>query len=145
MLASTVLGTIPTWILVALALFVAWRISRGGGGTAVSELSKANEVLTRRVKELGDEVRDLRIENVKLRASTDFKTAIGAELKPITDWAEGHERSDEGRHRQVATLLELHEQRATQRHDAQLKESGRQTAVLEMVADALANLGVKET
>lgn len=88
---STWVGSIPSWALLALAIGVAWRLSRGGGGSAVQELSKANEVLTRRVKELGDEVRDLTILNEQLRARTDF-----------------------------AAVIQSHEERAQQRHDSQL-------------------------
>jgi outer membrane murein-binding lipoprotein Lpp len=66
----------PAWLALAFALAVAWRISRAGGGSAVSELSKANEVLTRRVNELGAEVRDLRAANAELSTRTDFAAVM---------------------------------------------------------------------
>lgn len=90
--SATWVGSLPTWALLALAIAAAWRLSRGGGGSAVSELSKANEVLTHRVQELGGEVRDLKVENERLRQRTDF-----------------------------AAVIATHEERAQQRHDSQLR------------------------
>lgn len=43
-------GSIPTWALLIMGLFVAWRVTKGGGGSAVSELSVANQVLEDRDK-----------------------------------------------------------------------------------------------
>lgn len=79
-----------------LTLAVSWRVSKGGGGSAVTELSKANEVLTHRVKELGDEVRDLRIENAKLKARTDYQAVISE-----------HEKRAQARHEAQLHVLEL--------------------------------------
>lgn len=70
------LQTVASWSTVLVALFIAWRISKGGGGSAVSELSKANEVLEKRIHELGAEVRDLRVENTALKARTDFNAVM---------------------------------------------------------------------
>lgn len=81
MLATTVSTGLYRWLPFVLAAGFAWRLSRGGGGSAVSELSKANEVLTRRVQELGDEVRDLRVENASLKSRTDYQASIG----PLVD------------------------------------------------------------
>lgn len=121
--ASTVLGTLPTWILVVLALTVAWRVTRGGGGSAVSELSKANEVLTNAVHEerekreaLGAEVRDLRAENAALGERTDFAKALAGQAAT----SEGH----------ILTTIAAHETRAIERH-AQL------VVILELVAKKL--------
>jgi len=93
-------GTIPTWLLVLITLAVMWRVTRGGGGSAVSELSKANEILDKKNHDLGAEVRDLRIENEGLKARTDFAVALAEGLKPVIDWTA------------------LHEQRALERHEA---------------------------
>lgn len=101
-------GTLPTWILLAFAIFFAWRITRGGGGSAVQELSAANAVLTRRKDELGAEVRDLREENATLKARTDVALA----LVPVLD------------------AMNAHEDRAAARHTAQLH-------VLDMIAHRL--------
>jgi hypothetical protein len=107
MLASQILGTLPSWILVALALFVAWRVSRGGGGSAVSELSTANHVLERSLQEtrdkLGAEIRDLRIENGELRGRTDVAIA----LMPVIDWTQMHEKRAQERHAATIVVLEL--------------------------------------
>lgn len=71
-LYAVTIGTPVQWATAGLVLFVAWRLSRGGAGAAVSELSESNRVLERRVHELGAEVRDLRIENAELKQRTDF-------------------------------------------------------------------------
>lgn len=113
LLGSTgVLGTLPTWILVVLALAIAWRVSRGGGGAAVSELATANQVLEQRLQrareELGGEVRDLRVENAELRGRTDVTIAIAP----------------------VIEALSAHELRAQERHDGSLR-------VLDLIAQKL--------
>lgn len=111
-LAIVSLGSLAQWTTVALMLIVAWRLSAGGAGTAVQELSKANEVLTKRVHELGSEVRDLRVENAKLRQRTDFHAVLGV----------FEERAEE----RMARM----EQRADERAEKMLK-------VLELIADRL--------
>lgn len=78
MVAAFDVGTLGQWVLVLIALFAAWRIARGGGGTALHELSEANRVLEKRLHELGAEVRDLRIENEALRSRTDFSAVIAS-------------------------------------------------------------------
>jgi len=105
--AASVVGTVPSWILVALGLAVAWRLSRGGGGTAVSELSQANKVLERALSEYkektGAEIRDLRIENGELRGRTDVAIAIS----PVIDWTAHHERRAQERHEATLVVLDL--------------------------------------
>lgn len=130
MAAGFVWGSIPTWALFVLMLVVAWRVSRGGGGSAVSELSKANEVLTKRVHELGAEVRDLRIENATLRERTDVTLAIEPAVSRIVDAIDEHET-------RALDALDQHEGRAIERHQAQLAASDRQLTVLAMIADRL--------
>jgi len=126
-------GSLPSWILLGVALLGAWRLSKGGGGSAVSELSKANEVLTKRVHELGSEVRDLRVENEGLRARTDFAQALAPVLEKT---AEGVEQA-ESRQNAIMSTLDQHEARAQSRFEAT-------TDVLGLMADQLAKLGVKE-
>jgi len=99
-------GTIPTWLLVLITLAVMWRVTRGGGGSAVSELSKANEILDKKNHDLGSEVRDLRIENEGLKARTDFAAALAEGLKPVTDWTALHERRAQERHEASVHALE---------------------------------------
>lgn len=120
---ATILGTLPTWILVAVALAVAYRVTKGGGGSAVSELSKANEVLTKAVHEerekreqLGAEVRDLIAENAALGERTDFAKALAGQAAT----SEGH----------ILTTIAAHETRAIERH-SQL------VVILELVAKKL--------
>jgi hypothetical protein len=107
MLAASVAGTIPTWILVAMALFVAWRVSRGGAGSAVSELTAANHVLeqalTRDRDKFGAEIRDLRIENGELRGRTDVAIA----LMPVIEWTTVHEKRAQERHDATIVVLGL--------------------------------------
>lgn len=83
-------------VTACVLLFVAWRISRGGAGAAVQELSEANRVLERRVHELGGEVRDLRIENASLKQRTDFAAVMA-----------DHERKAEHRSEAMLGVLNL--------------------------------------
>jgi hypothetical protein len=103
MAASSWVGSIPTWALFVLAMGIAYRLSRGGGSAAVSELSKANEVLTNRVHELGSEVRDLRVENAELKGRTDFALA----LEPILKWSISHEARAQERHEKSMVMFDL--------------------------------------
>jgi hypothetical protein len=121
--AQFVWGSIPTWALFVLALVVAWRVTKGGAGSAVSELSKANEVLTNRVHELGAEVRDLKVENAELKARTDLSLVI----EPVTQKIIDATRS---------AMLD-HERAAIERHQVQLDAAGKQLVVLDMIAARL--------
>lgn len=121
--ASIVWGSIPTWALFVLALVVAWRVTKGGAGSAVSELSKANEVLTQRVHDLGGEVRDLKIENAELKARTDVSLAIQPAVQSVID--------------ATRSALAEHEDRAIERHQQQLASGSQQLTVLGMIADRL--------
>jgi hypothetical protein len=98
-----VLGTIPGWLTLAILILGAWRITKGGAGTAVSELNTANEVLTRRVHELGDENKELRREVSELRGRTDVAVAI----MPIIEWTMKHENRAQERHDSAMTILGL--------------------------------------
>lgn len=90
-----------------LTMSVAWRVSRGGGGTAVSELATANKVLEERihalreeyqlkVDALGAEIRDLRVENAELRGRTDYQAVINE-----------HEKRAELRADRILAVLDL--------------------------------------
>lgn len=97
MLLSALLdGSLAQWLPVLFVAAIAWRISRGGGGAAVSELSASNRVLEKRVHELGAEVRDLRIENAELRQRTDFGAVIAE-----------HEARAQERHEGTLKVLNL--------------------------------------
>lgn len=119
-------GSLPTWLLLVFGLAVAWRVSRGGGGTAVQELSKANEVLTKRTHELGGEVRDLRVENERLRSRTDFAQALAPIMAAGVDAADQARQSQES----ILKLLTTHEERAEARF-------AKTTGVLGLIADRL--------
>lgn len=95
------IGDLSSAVALVIAVGVAWKVSQGGGGAAVSELSKANEVLEKRLDEQGKELRDLKAKNVELEQRTDF-----------------------------SAVLQVHEERATQRHAALL-------AVVSLIADRL--------
>ena len=73
-----------------------WRVTRGGGGAAVQELTAANKVLERRNHELGSEVRDLRIRVAELTTRTDF-AGVMAE----------HERNAAERTDRILAVLDL--------------------------------------
>lgn len=103
-------GNVAQWLIVAIGVFAAWRISRGGGGSAVAELDRANKVLDHSLhlereksERLGGEVRDLRIENAALKEQTNFASALAGAISPLIEWTH------------------VHEERAQQRFDAQLK------------------------
>lgn len=90
------IGDVAGWAALALALIAAWRVTRGGAGSAVQELSEANRVLDARVHELGGEVRDLRIENAELRERTDYAAVMAA-----------HEETALERHKALLNVLSL--------------------------------------
>lgn len=89
-------GFILQWASLAVLAFTLWRITRGGGGSAVQELTAANRVLEKRNHELGAEVRDLRIEVEKLRQRTNFAAVM-----------EQHEQSAQKRAEGILTVLDL--------------------------------------
>jgi hypothetical protein len=121
--ASGSLGTLPGWLTFAGILFAAWIFYKGGGGTAINSLQTANQVLEKRVHDLGAEVRDLKIENAGLKEQTNVAVALIPAVQKIVDEISEHDA-------RVAESLSRHEDRAIQRHDGQLK-------ILELIADRL--------
>ena len=101
------LHELPVWVALVTALGISWRLTRGGGGSAVSELSAANQVLEKRNHELGAEVRDLRVENATLKARTDFQE----QLRPVLSAMELHEVRAQERHEKALVVLDLIAQR----------------------------------
>jgi hypothetical protein len=104
-------GQLATWIPVAVAVAIAWRVTRGGGGAAVAELERSNSVLERSLREerdahqqtkdrMGAEVRDLKVEVAELRGRTDVAVAINA-------WGEQHEARAAERHVATLNVLDL--------------------------------------
>lgn len=111
---SVYLQDVPTYLIAIGALAAAWRISRGGGAGAVSELSRANEVLEKALRDervareqLGGEVRDLRIENSSLREKTNFAGALTAALQPLVEWTHEHEKRDQERYESQLKVMGL--------------------------------------
>lgn len=102
-----VLEAVVALVALMLTLAVAWRVSTGGGAAAVTELSEANKVLSqrihdlrndyeRKISELGAQVRDLKIENAKLLARTDYRAVMNE-----------HETRAQSRHEAQLHVLEL--------------------------------------
>jgi len=113
-------------MLLCIALFAAWRISRGGGSSAVSELSKANEVLTKanHAKEslLSEKDRNIRLledQLAELRTRADFGASISLAF-------DAHEKRANIRHDET-------ERRAEARFDKQL-------GILDLLAKEFARL-----
>lgn len=104
--ASSIVGSLPGWLLLLLGVFVAWHVSKGGGGAAVTELAKANEVLERRLHELGAEVRDLKVENAMLAARTNFEGSLAAALGPLAAAMGSHENGAKARSEALLKILD---------------------------------------
>lgn len=89
-------GSFAAWFTFAAVVGAAWSFRRGGGGTAIQSLQIANQVLEKRVHELGGEIRDLRIVNATLTARTDYQAVINE-----------HEARAADRHAATLKVLEL--------------------------------------
>lgn len=89
-------GDVAQLVLVLALALGLWRLTRGGAGYAVQELSAANRVLERRNHELGAQVRDLRIKLARLESRTDFAAVMDA-----------HERNAAARSAAVLQVLDL--------------------------------------
>lgn len=89
MIAAVSNGQIVQWASLATLAFTLWRITRGGGGSAVQELTAANKVLERRNVELGAEVRDLRVKVAHLEERTDFSKVMDRHEKAAQQRAAG--------------------------------------------------------
>lgn len=96
MLAAAEWTTVLPWIPLAVAAVAVWYLGRHGGGTALSEMVRANEILERSLVTLRERVDTLERENAELKGRTDVATAI--------------ERS-----------MLKHEERAATRHEASLR------------------------
>lgn len=130
MILAIAWGTVPTWALFVLAIGIAIRVSRGGGGSAVGELSKANEVLDRRHVHDVEALRAKDVEIATLRAQTDVAIAIEPVAERIVTAIAEHEQRALGE-------LTKHEERAIERHEAILRNGAAQLNVIELVAERL--------
>lgn len=88
-------GSIPTWLLLFIAVVAAWRVTRGGAGSAVTELTASNKTL----EEALNKARAVADEQAKQIAALQSKTDVVLAVTP---------------------LLADHEKRAQERHDATL-------------------------
>ena len=68
-LATTWIGTVPSWLTVGAVAIVGWFFVRGAGGTALSTLETANRVLEQEVNHLRHEVDTLR-DKIAIQAQT---------------------------------------------------------------------------
>ncbi len=112
---SGALGTLPGWLTFVAIIAAAWIFFRGGTGTAVSGLQDTNRELERQIKERDGKISALERINAELRAEKDVTVAIIP----------------------VLNAMRAHEERAQERHAATLP-------VLQLMADGLAQLGLKE-
>lgn len=99
-------GSIPTWLLLVLAIGVAFRLSRGGGGSAVSELSKANEVLKKSL----DQERELSRDKEHRIAALEAKTDVVLAVRPLMEELD----------RKSLDRFEVGQRMAQEHHDATL-------------------------
>jgi hypothetical protein len=127
LVASAWAGSLPNWILIVIALGVAYRVTRGGGGQALQELSIANTVLTK-----GAEAREHSIAELKTQvALLEQKTDVSTVLQPFVKWATEHEVADQERHETTVAAFGAVADRLThfdERADARAKQLADVTA-----------------
>lgn len=99
-------GSIPTWLIFLLGIVVMWRVSRGGGGSAVSELSQANGVLTTAL----DKERAASEDKEKRIAALEAKTDVVLAMRPLMEELD----------RKAQERFESAQLRAQEHHDATL-------------------------
>jgi hypothetical protein len=109
---ATWTGSLPTWLLLVIAVGAAWRVTRGGGGSAVTELTASNEVLQKAL-EKSREVADAQAKQIAvLESKTDVVLA-------------------------VSPLIAEHERLAAERHKATIEVLHANTGVLEAISEKL--------
>lgn len=92
-------GSVPTWALLVMAIIVAWRVTKGGAGSAVSELSAANSALEKSL----DKSKSTAETQAKQIAALEAKTDVVLAVTPLM--AE-HERHAQERHTATIEVLE---------------------------------------
>ena len=92
-------GSAPTWLLLVIAVGATWRVTKGGGGAAVEELSKANEILEKALNREREDGIDRQRRISALEAKTDVVLAV-------TPLMADHEKRAEERHKGVVEVLE---------------------------------------
>ena len=113
------IGTWPGWLTVFGVLFLCIFMWRGQVGPAMGYLTSANRVLKSEIEELQKRDKQKDRELAELQTKTDVTIA----LKPLLEWTQIHETSDQQRHRQtieamkaVVNALNGHEDREAERH-----------------------------
>lgn len=92
-------GSLPTWILVGLAVIAGIRLTRGGAGSAVSELSAANKILEEARQKNHAKIEEMAKQISALESKTDVVLAVSP---LIAD----HERRAEERHLALVHTIE---------------------------------------
>jgi hypothetical protein len=85
---------------IAVLTLAVWYVGTHGGGTALSEMVRANEILERTLREQGTKIAALEKENAELRGRTDVTIAIGHSMA-------AHEERAQARHEASLGILAL--------------------------------------
>lgn len=91
----------PILVTMIAAVLAGGFLYRHGGGTALSELERANSVLEKRIQSLEAENNTLHAEVAELRARTDIVEA----MKPLADALTQHDHGVAQRDKEMITLL----------------------------------------
>lgn len=92
-------GSVPTWALLVMAIIVAWRVTKGGAGSAVSELSASNQALEKALEKSKSTAETQAKQIAALEAKTDVVLAV-------TPLMAEHERHAQERHGATIEVLE---------------------------------------
>lgn len=115
-------GTISGWATLLALVVVGYFVVRGGGGQALTILRESNEVLVKKNEELSDVAA-----SQAMRISELERTRT---LEPIVSEVAGLAKS-------IERILSVHEQRAQERHEGQLR-------AMEAIAGRLEHLDTKK-
>jgi hypothetical protein len=102
-LATDPVSTFTSGAALVMLVAIAWIVYRGGGGTALDVLQKANKVLEEKVHDLEAQVTS----NAKTIAELQARTDVAEALEPLMAWAHTHEHNAETRSARQLTVLEL--------------------------------------
>lgn len=94
-------GTVPAWLTVLGVVLAGYFFVRGAGGTALSTLQTANQVLERRVHTLEAQAKADAALIAELKARTD----LSVQLAPLLAWTGDHEARDQQRFEKTIAVL----------------------------------------
>jgi len=103
MLAAITVPSLTDLLLAGVVLFSAWRLSKHGGGAALTEYDTANKRLERSLAEARTETARLIVELAKLQGETNVALAVA----PVLEWSRMHEQRAAERHSATITVLDL--------------------------------------